>query len=90
MISAISFKVNLSLSIYASVAKITSFKLCGGMLVAYPDEIPLAPFTKRLGNLAGSTTGSNSSSSKLGTNGTVRLSISPSSASAALDNLASV
>ena len=60
------------------------------MFVAYPADIPFAPFTNKLGNLAGRTTGSNSSSSKLGTNGTVRLSISPKSASAALDNRASV
>jgi hypothetical protein len=36
----------------------TSDRLCGGMLVAMPTAIPVAPFTSRLGMRAGSTTGS--------------------------------
>ena len=48
------------------------------MDVAIPTAIPLLPFTKRLGNLAGRTTGSFSSSSKFGIKSTVSLSISVS------------
>ena len=44
-------------------ASITSFKLCDGMLVVIPTAIPVAPLTKRLGNLAGKTVGSFSSPS---------------------------
>ena len=46
------------LSIRAIVASTTSPRLCGGTLVAMPTAIPLEPFTSRLGNLPGSTTGS--------------------------------
>ena len=30
-------------------------KLCGGILVAYPAEIPVVPLTSKFGNLAGKT-----------------------------------
>ena len=39
---------------------ITSDKLCGGILVAIPTAIPPAPFINKLGNLEGSTEGSDS------------------------------
>ena len=45
-------------SILLITASITSHKLCGGIFVAYPADIPLLPFTKRFGNLAGRTVGS--------------------------------
>ncbi len=54
------------LSKRATVPSITSPRLCGGMLVAIPTAIPSAPLTKRLGYLAGSTTGCIKVSSKLG------------------------
>ena len=56
------------------VASIISPKLCGGILVAYPAEIPLVPFTSKLGNLAGNTVGSRNLSSKFGAHETVDLS----------------
>jgi len=40
------------------VASITSPRLCGGIFVAYPADIPVVPFTKRFGNFAGNTVGS--------------------------------
>ena len=40
------------------MAATTSRRLCGGMFVAIPTAIPLAPFTSRFGNAAGSTDGS--------------------------------
>ena len=39
-------------------AATTSFKLWGGMFVAIPTAIPLAPLTRRFGKAAGSTEGS--------------------------------
>ena len=42
----------------------TSFRLCGGILVAIPTAIPVAPFKSRLGSLAGRTVGSSKLSSK--------------------------
>ena len=36
----------------------TSPRLCGGMLVAMPTAMPVAPLTRRFGIRAGSTTGS--------------------------------
>ena len=41
----------------------TSPKLCGSIFVAIPTAIPPAPFTNRLGYLAGKTDGSYSDSS---------------------------
>ena len=43
------------------VASITSPRLWGGMLVAMPTAIPWLPFTSRLGNRAGSTSGCSNS-----------------------------
>ena len=51
------------LSIDAINASIVSPKLCGAIFVAIPTAIPLDPFTIKLGNLDGSTTGSCSSPS---------------------------
>ena len=42
-----------------------SFKLCGGISVAMPTAIPVAPFNNKLGSLAGRTEGSNRVPSKL-------------------------
>ena len=41
-------------------ASITSPRLWGGMLVAMPTAMPDDPFTRRFGNFAGSTRGSDS------------------------------
>ena len=41
-------------------ASIDSAKLCGGILVAIPTAIPVAPLTKRFGKRAGRTIGSRS------------------------------
>ncbi len=60
------------------IALTTSRKLCGGISVAYPAEIPVAPLTRRLGKPAGSTVGSWAVSSKFKTISTVSLSISAS------------
>ena len=57
-----------------TAASMVSPRLCGGMDVAIPTAIPFEPFTKRLGNLDGSTVGSFSSPSKLGMKSTVSLS----------------
>ena len=38
----------------------TSAKLCGGMFVAIPTAIPVAPFTNKFGIRAGKTSGSRS------------------------------
>mgnify|MGYP000105088237 CR=1 FL=1 len=54
-----------------TTASITSLKLWGGIFVAIPTAIPEVPFTKRFGNLDGSTTGSFSVSSKFGAKSTV-------------------
>ena len=72
------------------VASIISPKLCGGILVAYPAEIPLVPFTSKLGNLAGNTVGSRNLSSKFGAHETVDLSKSFKSSPLILANLDSV
>ena len=50
-------------AISARVARATSTTLCGGMLVAMPTAMPLAPLASRYGNAAGSTAGSVSESS---------------------------
>ena len=50
-------------SILLIVASITYPRLCGGILVAYPALIPVAPFTNMAGNLTGNTVGSSSVSS---------------------------
>ncbi|OPZ69318.1 MAG: hypothetical protein BWY81_00475 [Firmicutes bacterium ADurb.Bin467] len=51
-------------SICAMTPPITSFRLCGGMFVASPTAMPLAPLTSRFGNRPGSTSGSFCVSSK--------------------------
>src|SRR4030067_240996 len=47
-------------------ASVTSARLCGGMLVAMPTAMPPAPLTRRLGNFAGSTTGSRPPPARVG------------------------
>ena len=47
----------------AKQALMTSFKLCGGMLVAMPTAIPDEPLIKRFGTRVGKTVGSVSVSS---------------------------
>ena len=59
-------------------------------MVAYPAEIPVDPFTKSAGNLAGITVGSVRESSKLGANSTVSLSISRTISLLTLERRASV
>ncbi|MNN15554.1 hypothetical protein D3C81_1286610 [compost metagenome] len=86
----ISSNVISGFSIKAIQASITSRRLCGGISVANPAEIPLAPLTSRFGNRAGSTTGSFAVLSKLSLNGTVRFSMSRSSSIAIADRRASV
>ncbi len=56
--STSSSKVSCGLSITATMPSITSERLCGGMLVAMPTAMPAEPFTRRFGNLDGSTSGS--------------------------------
>ena len=46
------------LSICAQMPSMTSVKLCGARFVAMPTAMPVPPLTSRLGNAAGSTTGS--------------------------------
>ena len=46
------------LSIIAHVASISSFKLCGGILVVIPTAIPVEPFINKFGRAAGKTEGS--------------------------------
>mmetsp|Transcript_14797 Transcript_14797/g.61637 ORF Transcript_14797/g.61637 Transcript_14797/m.61637 type:complete len:386 (-) Transcript_14797:373-1530(-) len=70
-------------SMSASSAAATSRRLCGGMLVAMPTAMPWLPLMSRFGSLAGSTAGSSVESSKLGAKGTVSLSRSARSMSAA-------
>ena len=78
------------LSIIFKTALITSLRLCGGILVAIPTAIPDVPFTRRLGYLEGSTTGSFSVSSKLGIKSTVSLPMSASISIESFVSLASV
>ena len=49
---------SMSASIILTSAVHTSPRLCGGMFVAMPTAMPVAPFTSRFGIRAGSTTGS--------------------------------
>ena len=57
----------------------TSRRLWGGTFVLMPTAMPLEPFTSRLGNFAGSASGSARWPSKLGPNSTVSFSMSASS-----------
>jgi hypothetical protein len=50
--------VSSGLASRATVASMTSLRLCGGMLVAMPTAMPAEPLASRFGNLAGRTTGS--------------------------------
>ena len=77
-------------SMILTMALITSRRLCGGILVAIPTAIPVVPFTKRFGYRLGSTAGSFSVSSKLGTKSTVSLLISAKSSIEILLKRASV
>ena len=58
-----SSKLNLGLSMTATMAPAISLRLCGGMLVAMPTAMPLDPLTSRNGRAEGSTRGSCSESS---------------------------
>jgi len=78
------------LSMTAMQASITSPRLWGGISVANPAEMPLAPFTSRFGKRDGSTTGSLVVLSKLSLKGTVSFSMSCSISSAIGDSRASV
>ena len=49
-ISSIVSSLQFGDSILFIVASIISPKLCGGLFVAYPADIPFAPFTNNLGN----------------------------------------
>ncbi len=77
-------------SMIRQVASQTSRRLWGGMFVAIPTAIPLDPFTRRFGTLAGRTSGSWSDSSKFGTKSTVSLLMSVRSSSEIFVSLASV
>ena len=55
--------VALSLSKTSRQPSMTSFKLCGGMLVAIPTAIPADPLINKFGSLVGKTAGSCSDSS---------------------------
>ena len=68
----------------------TSFRLCGGIFVAIPTAIPVAPFKRRLGSFAGSTVGSSRLSSKFFLKSMVFLFISASNSSVIFAILASV
>ena len=77
-------------SIIAIIALEISLKLNGGIFVAIPTAIPLAPFICSCGNRVGSTVGSSSVSSKFGVKSTVSLSMSRNISSAIFCILASV
>ena len=70
-ISISSSTVASGLSISVVTAAQSSLRLCGGMFVAIPTAIPLAPLSSRFGMRAGSTTGSLTESSKFGWKSTV-------------------
>ena len=86
----VSLSSSTRLSIILTTAFITSVRLWGGIFVAIPTAIPVVPFTSRLGNLEGRTTGSFSVSSKFGTKSTVSFPISASISIDILESLASV
>ena len=77
-------------SMQATIPSIVSERLCGGIFVAIPTAIPALPFTSRLGNRDGKTSGSKSLSSKFETKSTVSFSISVSIVAAIRDIFASV
>ena len=71
-------------------AAATSRRLCGGMSVAMPTAMPVAPFSNTCGSRAGSHDGSCSVPSKFGDHSTVPLPSSESSTSASFVSFASV
>ena len=77
-------------SIIAMTPSITSQRLWGGISVAMPTAIPDEPFTRRFGNLEGSTSGSISCSSKFGLKSTVFFLMSATISVEIFDILASV
>ena len=66
----------------AIAASRTSTGLCGGIDVAMPTAIPVAPLTRRFGKRAGRTIGSKWTPSKFGFQSTVRFLISERSSTA--------
>ena len=50
-----------------SIAAVNSSRLCGGIFVAMPTAIPLAPLRSKFGSRAGNTSGCIRESSKLAT-----------------------
>ena len=70
--------VSFGLSISAMVPSMASPRLWGGMFVARPTAMPLAPLTSRFGYLPGSRSGSRWVSSKFRWKSTVSLSMSRS------------
>ncbi len=80
----------ISLSIIFTQASTVSLRLWGGILVAIPTAIPVAPLTRIFGNLAGRTFGSFSVSSKFGIKSTVSLLMSASISIEIFVSLASV
>ena len=73
-----------------TMASQTSLRLWGGILVAIPTAIPSDPFTRRFGNLDGSTVGSLREPSKLSMKSTVSLSRSRRRSDAIFERRASV
>jgi hypothetical protein len=63
-------------------ARATSRRLCGGMSVAMPTAMPVAPLSSTFGRRAGSSFGSSSVPSKFGCQSTVPCPSSDSSTSA--------
>ena len=86
----ISFSGASGLSISRIAASTISRKLCGGMFVAIPTAIPLAPLTRRFGMRDGSTTGSSRVWSKFGMKSTVSFSRSARMSSVIFASRASV
>ena len=78
------------LSIKARIPSTNSPKLWGGILVAIPTAIPIAPLRSKLGNFAGNTVGSSKESSKFFLQSIVSLSISSNSSAVIFSILASV
>ncbi len=78
------------LSISAIAPLSVSVRLCGGILVAIPTAIPLAPFTSRFGIRVGNTEGSDRVLSKFGIKSTVSSSRSRSISSPIFSSLTSV
>src|SRR5580692_6981110 len=86
----ISFSGVSGLSSRRIAASTISRKLCGGIFVAMPTAIPLAPLTRRFGMREGRTKGSSRVWSKFGTKSTVSFSRSARMSSLILASRASV